>query len=70
VHALLAQIYLDVYYFIEMLITGCAHVLYSQGPYGFHCDFADQSTKLGTLSPYDVLSNFRRGDIWIQPGIP
>ena len=35
-----------------------------------HCDFADQSTKLGTLTPYDVPSNFRRGDTWMPPGIP
>ena len=26
-----------------------------------HCDFADQSAKLGIVDPYDVLSNFRRG---------
>jgi len=25
-----------------------------------HNDFADQSTKLGIVDPYDVLSNFRR----------
>ena len=25
-----------------------------------YCDFADQSTKLGIVDPYDVLSNFRR----------
>ena len=45
---------------------------YSQRSYGkFWCysDF-DQSTKLGTLTPYDVLSNFRRGDTWIPLGIP
>ena len=45
---------------------------YSQRSYGkfwYYSDF-DQSTKLGTLIPYDVLSNFRRGDTWIPLGIP
>ena len=37
-------------------------LMYSQGPYGFYYDFADQSTKLGTLTPYDAPSNFRRVD--------
>ena len=40
----------------------------SLAPYRFY-DFVDQSTKLGTLTPYDVLSNFRRGATWKPHGI-
>ena len=35
-----------------------------------YCDFADQSIKLGIVGPYDVLSNFRRGDTWKSPVTP
>ena len=40
----------------------------SLAPYRFY-DFVDQSTKLGTLTPYDVLSSFRRGATWKPHGI-
>jgi len=50
----------------RMAVANCLELKYhsfiiSPVPYGFDCDFADQSTKLGTITPYDVLSNFRRG---------
>ena len=32
--------------------------------------YCDQSTKLGTPNLCDVLSNFRRGDTWMPPGVP